>query len=125
MALVPEGQKIFGRRTVLENLEMGAFTRSDFVPLDRADSFLILQCPFSHPGGNEIDLVIAQIRSANRHWFPHHFSSPYLSDQFAAIRISWCDDRTVDAARHHPTVGVEEQALRAAVAHDAPAQEYR
>ncbi len=29
VAMVPEGRKIFGRLTVLENLEMGAFTRSD------------------------------------------------------------------------------------------------
>lgn len=29
VALVPEGRQIFGRLTVLENLEMGAFTRSD------------------------------------------------------------------------------------------------
>ncbi len=29
VVLVPEGRQIFGRLTVLENLEMGAFTRSD------------------------------------------------------------------------------------------------
>src|ERR1700737_1909451 len=28
LALVPEGRRIFSRMTVLENLEMGAFTRS-------------------------------------------------------------------------------------------------
>ena len=95
------------------------------MPLDRADPFLIVQRPFSHPGGDEIDLVIAQIRTAKRHSSPHRFSSPYLPDQLAAVGTARCDDCTVDAGRHHPTVGVKEQALRAAVAHDAPAQEYR
>ena len=35
VALVPEGRRIFGRLTVLENLEMGAFTRSDKAAVSR------------------------------------------------------------------------------------------
>jgi len=95
------------------------------VPLDRADPLLIVQRPLSHPGGDEIDLVIAQIRTPKRHSFPHRFCPPYLPHQLAAVGTARCNDRTVDTARHHPTVGVEEEALSAAVAHDAATQEYR
>lgn len=103
----------------------GTLSRSTSCPSARSDRHSIILCPVRHPCGDEIDLVVAQVRAAKRHSLPHRLRAAYLLDQFTPVRISRCDDRPIDAAGHYAAVGVKEQALGSTVARAAAAEKGR
>ena len=89
LAQSPEGRKIFPRLTVLENLEMGAFTRSDSDGVQSGHREGVRDVPDSARAADAGRRLALRRRTADARHRPRADGSPETAACSTSLRLAW------------------------------------